>query len=754
MRQLRIAGVLILSLSTFCLAPLASAQHAPWSPRASQLVVPQAGAWRVAPGSGQVEVTKVAAGAVIVGQVATTTIDVFLRNPTLQRLEAELVMPVPSGATIRTFTFQGEGAEPTAELLPAGPARATYEAIVRKTRDPALLEFVGSDLIRSSVFPVEPGGTQTLRLTFEHLLVADGPRVDYVLPRSASVTATTPWSIAVRAKAAAPIATVYSPSHAIDVHRRSDRIVSARMQASAATEPGAFRLSILTAAGASVGATSFVYPDPARGGGWLLLLGSLPPATNEPAQPREVTLVLDRSGSMKGAKLKQARAAALQVIAGLAAGEHFNVLVYNEAVERFAARPVARTEATLAQARDWLGALEPRGGTNIHDALVEALAQPATPGALPLVLFMTDGLPTIGQTSEGAILTAVAKGNPARRRVTTFGVGVDVNTPLLEALARDSRGSAHFVLPNEDVEGAVATVFQRLTHPRLARPRLVDAGRRLHDALPQELPDLFEGDQLVVLARYTGSAPIDIELRGDSASGPRRFSFSVEPARASTRFGFVPRLWASRRIASLVDAIRRAGADRGAPRVAGRPPAAPDIRELVDEVVRLSTEFGVLTEYTAFLARTGTDLSRPDAIRAEAYRNFVDRAVRTRSGAASVNQSMNVQRQLDQSWANPRNAYVDHDLRNVAITQVQQINDRTLYQQNGRWEDPRAAGVQGAPTRIAFGSPAWGKLLGELAANGRQGLLAVSGDVLLLHRGQPFLVLGPESAATQTQTGR
>ena len=87
----------------------------------------------------------------------------------------------------RGFTFQGSASEPTAELLRKEAARQTFDSIVAKMKDPALLEFVGYNLVRSSVFPVEANGTQKVRLTYEHLLTADGDRVDYVLPRSESI---------------------------------------------------------------------------------------------------------------------------------------------------------------------------------------------------------------------------------------------------------------------------------------------------------------------------------------------------------------------------------------------------------------------------------------------------------------------------------------------------------------------------------------------------------------------------------------
>ncbi|MFH0939159.1 MAG: VWA domain-containing protein [Planctomycetota bacterium] len=106
---------------------------------------------------------------------------------------------------------------------------------------------------------------------------------------------------------------------------------------------------------------------------------------------REVTLVLDRSGSMKGEKIKQVREAAKQIIAGLKPEETFNIIIYNESVDVFAEKPVLKSKEIETAAGAFLDNTMPCGGTNIHDALMEALRQKPTEGALPIVLFLTDG---------------------------------------------------------------------------------------------------------------------------------------------------------------------------------------------------------------------------------------------------------------------------------------------------------------------------------------------------------------------------
>ncbi len=749
----RLAPALVALMPAWAPAQVTSVQvHVHSRPLASNVIIPQRRVvWATpAPVAGTVQIERIEATVTIVEQVASTTLDIRLRNPTSQRLEAEVILPVPDGAAVRGFDFHGAGSEPTAQLLPKEEARRIYDEIVARTRDPALLEFIGFNLIRSSVFPVEPNGTQAVRLSYEHVCEADGDRIDYVLPRSESLEYKVPWEIRVSVKSKRPISTVYSPSHSLDTTlSQGGRLVEAHLTQGVEVEPGPFRLSLLLDKGEGVAATLLAYPDPKVGGGYFLLLAGVPekPQADRQRIPREVTLVMDRSGSMNGDKLRQAREAALQIIEGLDPDESFNLIVYNESVEVFSTRPVLKSEENVTAARKYLAGVLPRGGTNIHDALLEALRQKPTKDRLPIVLFLTDGLPTIGQTSEKAIRESVAAANKYSKRIFTFGVGFDVNSPLLEAIAYRTRAVATFVLPGEDVELKVAGVFQRLSGPILAEPEVtvLDAsGRpavgRVRDLIPVQLPDVFAGDQVVLLGQYVDENPLRFRVAGNYQGRSRTFEFRFQLDKATTRNSFVPRLWAQRKIGLLVDAIRASGVDM---RPGSATPADPKLKELVDEIVRLSTEFGVLTEYTAFLAREGTDLTRQMEVASEAWQNFDSRARQTRSGQAAVNQDINVANQKAANQLNYRNGFWDANLDRVQIATVQQVADRAFYRKGDRWIDSRLVdkAEQAQPQRVVeFGSAEFLQLARRLAAENRQGSIMLKGDILLDVDGQRVLV--------------
>ncbi|RJP34556.1 MAG: VWA domain-containing protein [Candidatus Omnitrophota bacterium] len=752
--------VFILCASLFAVQSEAQVSRIAGRPLSSNVIVPQAH-YLSSHHAPDVRLDAIEAGVVIENGIATTTLDIQISNPHSQRQEAELVTPVPDGAVVREFTFQGAAKEPTAETLPKDEARRTYDAITAKTRDPALLEFVGYNLIRTSVFPIEANGTQKFRLTYEQILPADGSRIDYVLPRSESIHNTVPWSISLRIKSKTPISTVYSPSHPIETIRpdrksSSTDILSVRTTKEAMTQPGSFRFSYLLEQ-EGVTASLFAYPEAKVGGGYFLLLAGLPSkpqeSKKETAIKREVILVLDRSGSMNGEKIEQVREAAKQILSSLGEGESFNIITYNNVVDQFSKEAVIASKTTIAAARNYLDGIQSRGGTNIYDALTEALRVKPVDNSLPIVMFLTDGLPTVGQTSEVEIRKVAMKANPYNRRIFTFGVGVDVNTPLLEKIASETRATATFVFPNEDVEVKVAQVFNYLTGPVLADPEIevVDASgnpapSRVRDVIPDTIPDLFEGNQMVLLGQYSDDEDLTFRLRGNYLGEQRTFRFHFTLDQATVKNAFVPRLWASRQIAVLVDAIRQLGAD-GSP-FSSTPTVTHQgkVQELADEIVRLSIEFGILTEYTSFLAREGTNLNQRSEVLAEAVSNFNQRAMNTRTGLGAVNQGMNANFMKTQQVLNLSNRFYDEKMNSVSIGNVQQIHDKAFYQRANRWVDSQIVEKEQDihPTKtIEFGSDEFRELALKLAETGRQGSLSLRGDILLEMEGETILVKGP-----------
>lgn len=689
----------------------------------------------------ELAVTNIEANIGVKGQVATTELLLSFHNPDGRAKEGRALLPVPVGATLKSFAMEGPSGKIEAKLLPRAEARRIYDEIVSRLKDPAILEFAGLGAVQTGVFPVAPGRTAKLRLVYEELLEGDGDRVDYVLPRTQAISKNGPhWKITLDWKESSGIRTLYSPSHSISLTRDSGKRVSFKLEG--AINPGSLLVSILKRRSDSAVASFLSHPEKDDEGYFLMLLSPPERAVDSPKFKREVTLVMDRSGSMAGQKLSQARAAARQVIGGLEDGERFNLITYNEAVETFAEEPIELNERVRQNAHQFLNRLRVSGGTNIHAALTQALSQKTKEGFLPMVLFLTDGLPTIGETSESKIRESMAKLNGGKRRIFTFGVGVDVNTPLLSRLADDSRAVPTFVLPEEDVELKVAKVFRRLAGPVLGSPKLTVKGApgRISDLLPSQLPDLFSRDQIVIVGRYHGHEKLRFVLRGNDGRDDKAFEFAFQPT-SGRKSDFVPRLWATRKIAVLTEALRDLGADSSLMGLTGSIPSSSDsrVKELVDEIVRLSTEHGILTEYTAFLAREGEVFNTRAVQNQIAADNFVGRALRDRSGNAGVNQEMNIQKSKTAGSVDKYNRWVNGDLEEEQVTRVQQVGRKTFYAKGSEWID---ADATNAPARditpVEIGSKDFFTLVDRLIALNQQSALALGPNTHLVVDGKLY----------------
>lgn len=774
----------------------------------ANIVMPQT--HRVPRAWASVGISAVAADITINDQVATTTLEIAVHNPGGAPQEAELLLPVPDGVTIRSLQYDGTGPEPTAKLLPRDEARRIYNSIVHASRDPALLEFAGLNLIRSSAFPVPAGATQKIRITFEQLLASDAGRLDYILPKAESLAtgAGVPWTIKATFKSSRPISTVYSASHDLVTERKGAGEFVVTVPASSASGPGSFRLSALVPQDASAASgTLYAYPDQSIDGGkggYFMFVAALPaqrPAEAKPV-PREVTVVIDRSGSMRGEKFQQAQKAAANILAGLDAGEKFNIIDYSDNIESFSKDPVVIDDASRAKAAEYIGKLQPDGGTNLHDALLTALNAPAAPNMMSLVLFLTDGLPTVGERAEATIRDHAASANKAGRRIFTFGVGLDVNTPLLSGLARGAKGAPTFVLPSEDVEQKVSQVYRRLKGPTLADAKLAayDAEgkvstRAIRDLQPGTLDDVFDGDQIVILGQYTGeSDALRLKVEGQYFGAPRTFEFTMKLDGAAAKNGYVPRLWATRKIGRLVEELRQLGADP-----ATSSGTDPRSKELLEQITQLSLRWGVMTPYTSFLATEALALGEHapalDLQVGEHYR----RVSAARGGAGGVTQdndaagklaSVNVQKSNTTysvapspppaATSGPNGPQGPVDARyaggggggqtpfsyrgptkegeaggQVVYNAVQNINAQTYYLHAGRWIDGRVLEKESEKpeVEVTIGTDAFEKIADALIDEGQQGVLSLEGDILVLVSGKRTLIHpAPATAPAPTPT--
>ncbi len=535
------------------------------------------------------------------GQLAVTTVDQVFGNPTDQRLEATYFFPVPKGGRLDSFAMEVDGKMVEAELLDAGKARLIYEEIVRKALDPALLEYAGRDLIKVRIFPIEPRSTKPVKLRYTQLLTRDGNLVRFAYPlRSESFSPTPVGSLAVKVEVNAPqsIQTIYSPTHAVDITRPTETKAVIGFEASNAKSDTDFELYFSAPRKSGKGDADAIdlsllsYPDKSDSGqgGYFLLLASAPwKAANAAVIPKDVVFVVDTSGSMSGDKIKQAQRALLYCLRGLNNGDRFQVIGFATEAQAVFAKLVNVDEQTRIQAEQAVEAMTARGGTAIEAALQRAMQtvrEREEKGRPMSVVFLTDGQPTVGARDVETLLkVAQAQADGQNVRLFTFGIGSDVNTHLLDRLALETKAVSQYVLPSEDIEVKVSSFFARINNPVLTEVKLAVEGVKVSLMYPQTLPDLFEGDQLVVVGRYVGSGSAKVALSGQSHDRSRQWTSDATFEARNKENQFIAGLWATRRVGYLLDQVRLHG----------------ESGELKDEITQLARQFGIVTPYTAYL---------------------------------------------------------------------------------------------------------------------------------------------------------
>jgi Ca-activated chloride channel family protein len=696
----------------------------------------------------------------IQGQVATTHVTQVFRNEHDQVMEGTYFFPLPDGASITEFAIWDGNRRLAGEVRPRDEARRIYEDIVRRVRDPGLLEYAGQNLFQARIFPIPARGTKKLELTYTQVLRAENGSVGYRYPLGIGRNAARVERLAgeVRIAARGGLRTVYSPSHQVDVRRQGAGDARVSFEQGPRSERRDFQL-FYSLSEAEVGMSLFTYREPGKDGYFLLLLSPTSETQRREYPAKDVVFVVDVSGSMEEAgKMDEAKRALAYGIRGLNPGDRYNVVAFSGETRLMEEGLVAADQAGRARGARFVQELRARGGTNINDALMEGLRQFPRSGTRPrLLVFMTDGLPTVGTTDVEQIIRNVTRARPEGVRLFTFGVGYDVNTRLLDRVAAENGGTADYVAPNEDIEVKVSAFFDKVNHPVLTNLRLDMGPVRTDLVYPRALPDLFKGTQVALVGRYRNEqdlASVTLRLSGN-ASPTQTFTYpGLRFPRRDERHEFLPRLWATRRVGWLMEQIRSNGENR----------------ELVDEVVDLGTRFGIVTPYTSFLALepgaqvNADDFSgrgRPGVIALESQPQS---APRTRprvsrpspasptapgppppaapppvtsdpqvvTGRGAVELSRESRRQQEA-------IALDEVVVTGAEGGIQRVGDKTFYLRGGVWTDAEIEDDTRLPeTALEFGTPAYFDLVTRTPELARY--FSLGEQVAVIHDGHVYRV--------------
>lgn len=620
---------------------------------------------------GRIERLRSAVQVTVSGRVARVTVEEWFRNNGPAIDEGIYHFPLPGEAVFSSYSLWQGDQELRGEAMDAAQARAIYESIVRQKRDPALIELVGQGLIRARVFPINPGETRKITLKYTQVLdrAGDAWRFRYLGDRGRQ---TAPRSFRLEVDSAARFGEPFSPTHQVRVSRDRDRL---EVTLGDGAPSGDFELLLPLARGL-VG-LSLVTDHPVGEDGYFMLLLAPGAAAQTEALRRDVVAVIDVSGSMSGEKITQAKAALVQLLGSLRERDRFRLVAFSGGVRRFATGWTATSDQTRRDAGAWVRSLEAEGGTNIAGALTEAFAEAPDAEALGVVVFLTDGLPSVGESDPERIAERAEQGR-GRFRVFAFGVGDDVNTYLLDRLTERARGTTAYVRPGEDIERAVGSLAAKVASPVLTDLSLAGSqGVELYDLQPGSLPDLFAGDEMVVFGRYrgVGSGERVVTVRGRRNGREEQFQAALTDREADARY--VEQLWAARKAGALSREIR----------LRGQTP------ELMNALKQLALRYGILTEYTAYLVQEPNVVVRrqfedrimraPAAApepRAQTGAGAVDRAARQAEMASAVS--------LSAVTVRADSADLDAMLRaRSGVNPTQRVGGRLFIWRDSTWTD-------------------------------------------------------------------
>jgi Ca-activated chloride channel family protein len=629
---------------------------------------------------------------------AVTSVDQEFYNPTGRRLEGYYLFPIPEGAVIGKFSMYIDGKETEAELLDAKKARGIYEDLVRRIIDPALLEYYGRGMFKARIFPIEPNSTKRVKISYKQTLERNNGTIGYTYPLNTEKFSAAPLkdvSVKVTIKTAGSLKNVYCPSHEAEVKRKSSHEAVIGYEAKDARPDRDFSLYYSTD-DSRFGISLLTYREAGSEGFFFLNISPDYDIGKNDIEDKDITFVLDVSGSMAGKKLEQAKRALRFCVANLNAGDRFDIVRFSTEAEALFGSLAAADDASRKKAEKFIDNLKAIGGTNIEEALKLALAAKKKDGRPYTVLFMTDGKPTIGKTGNDELLAMLKSANSEKTRIFTFGIGDEINTILLDKITEATNAYRTYVTPEEDIEIKVSDIYTKVQSP-VFTGLSIDFGRTIdvHLLYPKELPDLFRGSSITLLGRYRGNGAGNIVLSGTVRGKGQELAYKADFPESDNSHEFIAPLWAARRIGFLLDQIRLNGEDK----------------ELVDEVTALAKNYGIVTPYTSYLILEDEDrLVRQNRMREDqrSFSGFARKmapklaeeskmefealrapegapAARASSELQEMHRSTNIEQMLQ---GKPRLAYKDKagSVQNIA-QQVKNILGRAFYNNGAGWID-------------------------------------------------------------------
>lgn len=668
----------------------------------------------------QLELKSTEARVVIKNGVAMVTLQHIFYNPTSQRIEGEYIFFIPGEGQLNDFYLYIDGEKVKGTVLDAREARRTFEEIVRRIKDPALLEYAGQGIYKTSIFPIEPKNERKVELCYSSILDYQSNQIKFQLPlRQGGLKVFENLHLSMEISDDQPLGDIYSPSHSIRLERLNPHTAKISLENSNGQNDKDFVLYYSLAI-QEMNCTLIPFRPRTDRDGYFLMILSPNDGVNKFRPPaKDIIFVIDVSGSMQGEKINQAKEALKFCVNSLSTNDRFDIISFSSTVDMFQGNLQKATGDAKENANYYIDNLYPSGGTNIQEALKRALQEKRMVDEWETsIIFLTDGLPTEGETNIQQILQQTSQLIKDRTRIFTFGVGYDVNTFLLDKLALDTHGGSVYVKTSENIEVVVSGFYSKISQPVFTELSLDFENAGVYDIYPVKLPDIFKGERLTILGRYRSPGEVKIKLSGKQQGNNRSFDFNkLFPQRESDN-DFIATLWANRKVYHLLTEIRFKGENP----------------ELVESIKAIGKEYGIVTPYTSYLVT-------------EQQRELQVLANEVTAGTASISQQRMAQQErkrqkqveideesigspqfFDALIASPAAADKSSGKRAVmssrimkkmelaekemdVLLNVQRIGERTFYLKNGCWVDSEVKALMAVDRHLIYLSDEYFHLL-------------------------------------------
>ncbi|MBN2090603.1 VWA domain-containing protein [candidate division KSB1 bacterium] len=537
---------------------------------------------------------KVDVQATIQDQIAATHIDQTFFNEMNQQVEAVFVFPLPEGAVVTELVYWFNGKRYVGYVREKQEAIADYNNKIRQYLDPALLQYLGNNLFRLNIAPINARTEVRFEITYTQLLNYDFGKISYLFFLKTTALSPTPLervSLKVDLKTQAPLKFVHSPTHENSTATQMTKISDFQYQIVFGDEnfhPDSDFLMEFETVRKGVDIHVLTYtpvPKDSFGRDSFYALWITPPDSinTEEIIPKNIIFTVDVSSSMEGQRIEQLRSALNNFLNYLLPIDRFNIISFGTHVRSFQPDLVAATPTNLALAKDHVRQLVALGLTNINQAVQNSLSQSFQDTTMNIVVFLTDGYPTWDETNIAKILGNAKNANKKDVHLFSFGVGKDISKALLENLSKDNGGYAQYITSDDSIALMIKNHFNRISMPVLDNLQIEIPGLLSLDRYPRPLPSLFWGSQVLELGRYSNFGTFDVTLKAKMRGKPVTYTNTINFPGVTGGCHFVPRLWAKSKIDYLYREIEIYG----------------ELAELKNAIIDLSIRYGILTSYTA-----------------------------------------------------------------------------------------------------------------------------------------------------------